>query len=523
MSFAAALGYLRTATGKELAVSIAATLMVWLLATEFNAFEAFYEFSRAHEDWELDEIFVLGVCISAGLALFLIRRTRQLRREVRLREQAERTAEALSRHDALTGLPNRRAFNEELRKVTERAARSKAEFAVLMLDLNRFKPINDIYGHAAGDIVLQAVAERLSAVVRSHEIAARLGGDEFGIVIEYAPGTDTPIRMANRIQSSFTEPVSIEGTEVSIGAAIGIALCPADGRNPEALVRAADFAMYRAKATRQLYCFFEQGMDAEAQARTELERDLKNALAAGQIVPFYQPLMTLGGEQLIGFEILARWLHPTKGVIYPDQFIPVAEDTGQIAQLTYSLLARACTEALAWPSHLRISLNVSPGQLKDPGFPIRVLAILAETGLSPTRLEVEITETALVTDLESAKAALEALQQAGVSIVLDDFGTGYSSLYHLRELHFDKIKIDRSFVLSMNTSVESAQIIRAVVSLGNSLGMSAVAEGIETREALDELVDLGCTLGQGYLFSEAVPAAEVAGLIDWGGEVRKSA
>ena len=493
-----------------------AAALIWFLAVQFNAFEVFYEFTRAHDEWELDEIFVLAVCMSVGLAGFLIRRTSQLRREVRLREQAEKTAHALSRHDALTGLPNRRAFNEELSKAIDRAARGKTGCALLMLDLNRFKPINDMYGHAAGDIVLQAAAERLSQIVRREETAARLGGDEFGVIIEYALGSDTPIRMANRIQSSFAEPVEIDGTEVTMRVAIGIALCPIDAKDPEALIRAADFAMYRAKAAGNAYCFFEQSMDAEAQSRTELERDLKKALASDQIVPFYQPLMALDGERLLGFEILARWMHPTKGMIGPDQFIPVAEDTGQIALLTYSLLRKACADALTWPSHLMMAINVSPGQLKDPSFPIRVLAILTEAGLSPKRLEVEITETALVTDMESAKAALEALQRAGVSIALDDFGTGYSSLYHLRELHFDKIKIDRSFVMSMGTSPESTQIVQAIVALGKSLGMSAVAEGIETRQNLSDLVDMGCKLGQGYLFSKPVPASEVAAIIDWG-------
>jgi predicted signal transduction protein with EAL and GGDEF domain len=317
--------------------------------------------------------------------------------------------------------------------------------------------------------------------------------------------------------------VRINGIEVSAGAAIGIALCPADGQDPETLMRAADIAMYRAKESRQAYCFFELSMDAEARARSELERDLRQAIAAGQIVPFYQPVMGLDREQLLGFEILARWVHPTRGMVPPDQFIPIAEDTGVIGEITYALLRQACRQALSWPGHLTLAVNIAPTQLKDPKFVERVLAILRETGIAPQRLEVEITETALVTDLEAAKAALEALQAAGVSIALDDFGTGYSSLYHLRELHFDKIKIDRSFVMSMQRNAESAKIIEAVVSLGKSLGMPAVAEGIETRATLNELVHLGCKLGQGYLFSAPVPASQVQSLIDWEAETRKLA
>ena len=479
----------------------------------FEAFELLYEYSRVHDEWELDELFILGVCMSIMLGVFFVRRTLQLRREVRLREQAEQTANVLSRHDILTGLPNRRVFNEELQKAVARTTRGKTQCAILMLDLNRFKPVNDIYGHSAGDIVLQAVSQRLSAIVRRDEIAARLGGDEFGVILECPLGSDAPIRMANRIQASLATPVEIEGTEVSIGAAIGIALAPTDGHTPEALIRAADFAMYRAKSTGHPYCFFEASMDAEAQARTELERDLKKALTAGEIVPFYQPLMSLHQEELLGFEILARWNHPTKGLINPDQFIPVAEDTGLIGQLTYLLLRQACVEALSWPSNLIIAINVAPAQLKDASFAIRVLAILGETGLPPQRLEVEITETALVSDLESAKTVLETLQKAGVTIALDDFGTGYSSLYHLRELHFDKIKIDRSFVMSMQNSPESTKIIEAIVALGKSLGMPAVAEGIENRHTLDELVKLGCELGQGYLFSAPVPASELCGIL----------
>jgi diguanylate cyclase (GGDEF)-like protein len=442
---------------------------------------------------------------------------------VRLREEAERAARALSRHDALTGLPNRRVFTEALQKATDRARRGQSECAVLLFDLNRFKPINDVHGHATGDIVLRTIAERLSAILRRDEIAARLGGDEFGIVLECAPGSDAPLRMARRVEAGVAKPIHVNGIEISTGAAIGIAIAPADGHDPETLMHAADIAMYRAKTSRQPHCFFELGMDAEAQARSELERDLRQAIAAGQIVPFYQPLMSLDREQLLGFEILARWNHPTRGIVPPDQFIPIAEDTSLIGEITYSLLRQACRQALSWPSHLILAVNIAPSQLKDPNFVTRILGILRETGIAPQRLEVEITETALVTDLEAAKTALEALQGAGVSIALDDFGTGYSSLYHLRELHFDKIKIDRSFVLSLHRSEESAKIIEAIVSLGKSLGMPAVAEGIETRETLNELVQLGCKLGQGYLFSAPVPASKLEQLLDWDAAARRRA
>ena len=431
-------------------------------------------------------------------------------------EAAQKLAQSLARHDALTGLPNRRVFAEVLEAARLQAGRGGAQFAVLSLDLDRFKPVNDIHGHHAGDDVLREVATRIGAVVRAGDMVARLGGDEFALIMHCNEGEDPSAAaalLADRIIAGVGRPISIGSRFVDVGASIGIALCPMDGTDPETLLRAADMAMYRAKERgRGTYRFFQRSMEDTLRARLALEEDVRSAVANEDIQPHYQPLMLLAEKRLVGFEILARWQHPTRGDIEPELFIPVVEKLGLIAEMTYSLLRRACLDARAWSPEITIALNVSPRHLGDPLLTAKILAILSETAFPPERLEIEITEAALVGDLPSARAVLVGLQELGIKISLDDFGTGYSNLYNLRELRFDKIKIDRSFVMSMETDVESAKIVRSVIDLAKSLGLPTIAEGIEHVQTMNQIVQSGGEYGQGYYFSKALPAAEAARL-----------
>ncbi len=309
--------------------------------------------------------------------------------------------------------------------------------------------------------------------------------------------------------AAIRRPIPWNQGQVDVGATIGIALATDGAAEPDALLHAADVAMYQAKREgRGAFCFFQAEMSLALKARAKLEAELRSAITGGEIVPFFQPIVALPGQELIGFEVLARWLHPRDGVIMPDQFIPVAEETGMIADLFYHLLREACSDASTWPSHLQLAVNISPQQVQDRWLPERVLQILGETGFPPNRLEVEVTESALINDLEAARAALTSLQNVGVKIALDDFGTGYSSLYHLRELRFNKIKIDRSYISSLKEGSERTKLVDAIIQLGSSLSLQTTAEGIETLlKPRDWLSDQGCNFGQGYLVGQAMPKA----------------
>jgi diguanylate cyclase (GGDEF)-like protein len=422
---------------------------------------------------------------------------------------AQELAQSLARHDALTGLPNRRLFAEKLGGAIKESQAIRSECAVLLIDLDRFKYVNDLYGHQAGDTVLCDVARRLTALVPPGGTLARLGGDEFAMIILGINQRDLAVRLAQRVITALSAVFPVGNIQVDIGATIGIALRSPENSDPEALLRAADIAMYRSKREgRGSFQFFEESMDRELKARAHLEVDLRKALTDNEIVPFYQPLVALADRSVLGFEILARWPRP-QGMVPPDVFIPIAEDTGLIAELTYRVLRRACLEARTWPSSLTLSLNVSPTQLMDGSLPERVLGILTETGFPPRRLEIEVTENCIMSSMESARTTLSSLHNMGVCIALDDFGTGYSSLSQLRKLRFDKIKIDCSFVLSMRDNEDSRKLVDAIIGLGKSLGLPTTAEGIETEQDAKWLAQRGCSYGQGYLFGKAMPAAAV--------------
>jgi diguanylate cyclase (GGDEF)-like protein/PAS domain S-box-containing protein len=432
------------------------------------------------------------------------------------REAQEKLA-YLAHHDPLTSLPNRTKFREDLEQ-TLRLVNRDGRVAVLCLDLDHFKEINDSLGHPIGDDLLKDVACRLRTSVREGDTVARLGGDEFAIV---QAGIDLQASesssLAERLVEILGAPYDIQGHQLNIGVSIGIAFAPNDGEDPDQLLKNADMALYRAKEDgRGTYRFFEPGMDARAQARRLLEIDLRAALTRDEFEVHYQPIHDLNTGQITAFEALIRWKHPLRGMISPMDFIPLAEETGLITQLGDWILRKACMDAAGWSREVRVAVNLSPVQFKNSNLVQSVISALAASGLVPQRLELEITESVLLQDSEATLAALHKLRRFGVKISMDDFGTGYSSLSYLRSFPFDKIKIDRSFVHELATRDDSMAIVRAVTGLGKSLGISIVAEGVETNEQLGLLRTEGCTEVQGFLFSRPRPAQDVEAMLSYG-------
>jgi diguanylate cyclase (GGDEF)-like protein len=428
--------------------------------------------------------------------------------------EKQREVTRLALHDPLTGLSNRRYLQMQMAAALARAERERAKLAVLVMDLDGFKPINDRLGHAAGDMVLMETARRLVEHSRRSEIVARLGGDEFVVVLDGCDSAETAARAAQRVAASLSEPVALPEGSVVVGACVGVALYPADGAEVEELIRKADLALYRAKAAgRGEVRFFQDSMDQELREREGLREDLRQAIASGQVVPHFQPLIDLASGQLTGFEVLARWTHPDRGPIPPARFVPIAEDSGQIDALTVCVMRAALQAARGWDPKLTIAVNIAPQQLRHEALIERLLGVLAEADFPPERFEIEITENALIADLDLARHIVQRLKEHGVRVALDDFGTGYSSLSHLSELPFDKIKIDRSFIRTMIERPESASIVNAIIGLGRSLKLQTTAEGVESAAEADWLARSGCVLGQGFHYARPMPAHEAAELV----------
>jgi diguanylate cyclase (GGDEF)-like protein len=469
--------------------------------------------THAHEDWEIDELFMLSMVLTVSLMIYGYRRLQDLKREVAARHSAELAAQRLARHDPLTGLPNRRFFAEKLESTLQSIVDDGHRVAVLMLDLDGFKAINDVHGHLVGDKALIEFTERIAAAANG-ALVERVGGDEFAIILPKIGTLDQPAALARRISTAVAEPFTIAGTETTLGVGIGIAIAPDDATDADSLVRRADRALYRAKAEgRSFTRFFEPDMDAHVERRTNIERELRRAIASNAIAVHYQPLVNLDGNRIIGFEALARWNSPTLGTIFPDVFIAIAEECGLIHQLGDQLLRMACRDAMNWPDDFTLAFNISPQQLRDPTLGLRLLGILGETGFPPARLELEITESAIVGDAPLARRLIDELRAAGVRIALDDFGTGYATMSQLLSFRFDKIKIDRSFVSSLGSGQGSEVIVRAIIGLAEGLGLNTTAEGIETSAQLADLKADGCAEGQGYLFSKAIPASQISALL----------
>ncbi len=420
----------------------------------------------------------------------------------------------MAQHDALTDLPNRVLLRERLERALGRARRGEC-FAVHWLDLDGFKAINDTLGHNIGDAALKAVGERLRTCVRETDTVARFGGDEFAIVQCPAAGGEDAARLATRVIDSMAKPLVIDGKNVGLGVSIGIALAPKDGLEPDVLLRNADLALYRAKNENPgSYRFFEPEMNVRMQTRLALERDLRAALQNGELEIFYQPIFNLERHEISGFEALLRWRKPGQGMVLPADFIPLAEETGLITPIGEWVLRQACAEAATWHPRLALAVNLSPVQFRS-GFLVQTVAsALAASGLDPSRLELEVTESVLLQNSTSALSTLARLRDLGVRVVIDDFGTGYSSLSYLRNFPFDKIKLDRCFIRDLGKDNETAvAIMAAVARLGSALGIATTAEGVETVEQLRIVREEGFTELQGFFISPPRPAREIATLL----------
>jgi diguanylate cyclase (GGDEF)-like protein/PAS domain S-box-containing protein len=430
------------------------------------------------------------------------------------RRKAEARIAYMAHHDGLTNLPNRELYQDRLKQALEQDPSAKKRVGVLCIDLDLFKNVNDSFGHPMGDRLLRAVADRLRSQVRGNNLAARLGGDEFAVILAADVSPNEASDYASRLIKILSASYDIDGIEVVIGASIGIALSPGDGETSEELMRNADMALYRAKSDGGgIHHFFEREMDRQAQKRRDLEVDLRRAFANGEFELHYQPLVDIAADRISGFESLLRWRHPEKGMISPADFIPVAEDIGLIVALGEWVLREACTEAVKWPAEVKVAVNLSPVQFRSRNLVQVVISALAHSGLSPKRLELEITESLFLAETEANLAILHQLRELGVSISMDDFGTGYSSLSYLRSFPFDKIKIDRSFVKDLAQRSDCVAIVRAISGLGRSLNITTTAEGVETLDQLDWLRAEGCNEVQGFLFSAAKPACEIDGLL----------
>jgi diguanylate cyclase (GGDEF)-like protein/PAS domain S-box-containing protein len=435
-------------------------------------------------------------------------------RDIRDRRLAEARIHHMAYHDPLTDLSNRRLFGERLQQELTRAKRGGTTVAVLCLDLDRFKQINDFGGHRAGDALLKQVAARLADCVRDEDVIGRLSGDEFVVLqvgVEHPGG---PAILAERLIREIARPFDLAGQQTVIGTSVGIALHPANGETGEDLLRAADAALRRAKeAGKGTYRFFEPEMDARLQERRALEGDLRQALAKEELRIYYQPLVGCCSGKVLGFEALLRWTHSERGSIPPAHFIPLAEECGLMTQLGAWVMRKACSDAAGWPADRLVAVNLSPAQFRQPDLAKGILDILEETGLPACRLEIEITESLLIEDAERALGALHVLKQAGARISLDDFGTGYSSLSYLQRFPFDKIKIDRSFISQMEENEDSMSIVRAVIALGKALRIQVTAEGVETEAQLNLLRHEHCDLVQGYLLGRSMPLEKVGAFL----------
>ncbi|OQP32836.1 putative bifunctional diguanylate cyclase/phosphodiesterase [Pantoea latae] len=459
----------------------------------------------------------LAVLVVMLLCLYMVRRlwTSSLNLSQSMLKLGASEAQALhlAFHDVLTGLPNRALVEERLTQALALATRHEQRVALLLIDLDRFKNINDTYGHHAGDELIIAVAHRLSSLVRASDTVGRIGGDEFIVVMPEVDNIGQVQALAQRILDALSQPFALFGGEVWSGASIGLVLAPKDGLDRQELVRKADIALYEAKSGgRGKYRQFERVMDESIRTRQSIAADLRTALQSYQgLAVWYQPLMDIDGKNMVGVEALLRWDHPTRGAIPPGDFIAIAEETGLIIPLGEWVLREACLTQQRFPD-LMVAVNVSPVQFRATGFVARMIDIVRECGGDPQRIELEITEGVLIEDEHEARAIIIALREAGFRIALDDFGTGYSSLNYLSTFPVDKIKIDRSFTQSLGVAENSVAIIESVVKLGHAMGLTVTAEGVETTGQMSALADAGCNQLQGYLFSKAVPLERLG---DW--------
>ena len=490
-------------------------------AVHLNAFEGLYALNHANQAWHLDDLATFGVFIGVSLSGIGVRRLTMQWREERKRSLAERHIRSLGLRDILTGLANRRCFELDLDAALADAAASKAAINVILMDLNGFQRLNNSYGLKGGNAALVAIAQRLRERVGAKGRLARFGADEFALAVMGAEQNDVE-SIAREMIDCLREPITIFDGCATIRAAIGIAESRKEPLSVEEMLRRSQVALYRAKSQGASYAFFGRPADVEGYSGSELEAEFKRALGTSAIRPNYQPIIQLDSGRIVGFEALARWNHPERGPIPPCVFLPLAERLGLSDQLNGQLFGEACRDAKEWPEDIILSFNFSPTQLKDPAFAETITDILRELAFPAARLEVEITEDALVEDLPTARQVLERLRRDGVRIAMDDFGTGYSSLFYLRELRFDKLKIDRSFVQNI-ANPESRVIVQAIIGMAAGLGLVVTAEGVETPAQAAAVLDYGVQFAQGFLFGHPMPADEALRLMAASNQVRLAA
>ncbi len=492
----------------ELLPYIAIVLCGAILAViliETDAFERLYLFTRIHEGWELDELLIAGFAtLVALLAMTVIR----VWREAGRRRHEETRLHNLVRHDPLTGLPNRMYLEEELLRRIGDGRRLGTRFAVVILHLEGIDQVIDLQGHQAGDDVLRTVAGRLRNLLRDHDLATRLTGNEFALLISADDDTDGLAVATRRIRDLVNGPITFDTFTATLTTSLGVAVFPDDAGSREKLLQHASVAVHRSRATAgNATTFYDPQFNADQRQRAELKAEIVEALNSRQFIPFFQPWMGLRNGRLAGLEALARWNHPTRGMLPPRDFISAAEETGLIADLFWDILRQACATARAWPETVPVAVNLSPVQLADEHFAQTLLTTLRAEAFKPDRLVIEITENTLVGDTLAVREAMGRLKRHGIRFSLDDFGTGYSSLHYLSQLPFDTIKIDKSFIRGFHRENGTYQIVSSIIKLCRSLGLKTTAEGVETKDEAAELEILGCTYGQGYLFSAPLHAA----------------
>ncbi|MFG1418862.1 EAL domain-containing protein [Xanthobacter sp. V0B-10] len=473
-----------------------------------------YRLSATHASWHLGDLFALVVTAALTSIAMLAVHEHQLQAEISQRRRAEALAQAASRYDGLTGIANRALFLEDFAAALARARATQTRLAVLIIDVDAFQQVNDAHGYAAGDAVLIALAERLSAPLRGQEALARLGADEFILLYPLeSEGTQDLFRRAERILKAAREPIAAPNGPLAVSVSIGIAKYPRDGDEQSGLLRRAETALAQAKGNgKNRYSLYDGTLDAHRRARLDTEAELRAGMERGEIVALYQPLVDLAHGRPRGFEALARWRHPTRGLLGAPQFIPIVEDAGLVGRLLAAMLERACADSRDWPDDITVAVNLSPPQLLDRDLPATILSLLSRMGVPPRRIELEITETALLQDFETARRTMSALREAGMRMSLDDFGTGFSSLRHLQELPLDKIKIDRSFTCRLLEDAHCRKIVSSMLGLASALGLATVAEGVERAEEAEWLRTHGCTLGQGYHFARPLPPCEAGAM-----------
>jgi diguanylate cyclase (GGDEF)-like protein len=462
---------------------------------------------------ELMALSVLAVMsIVTGLALYVLDARSQ-------REMLDSFRHA-ALHDPLTGMPNRAYLSSRLPAMLEAGTRSGRKVAIIVLDLDRFKDVNDVHGHTAGDALLQSLTTRLKEVTLPGEFVARVGGDEFIAVKQDIAGENDVLGFAQRLVACISRPVAYRDRTLSVGVSLGISLYPTDADTADELIGVADLAMYRAKKqVGHKICFYDQSMDEGRRTRSVLAMDLYGAVGRNELLLHYQPQIDVRSGEITGFEALLRWQHPQRGLVGPSEFIPIAEETGLILPIGEWVLRTACAEAACWRKPYKLAINISSAQLTQSGLPGLVHEILLETGLAPSRLELEITEATIIDDVNGTLRVVRQLKALGVTIAMDDYGTGYSSLSTLQIFPFDRIKIDRSFVERVTTNRASAAIVKATILLADNLEIPVLAEGVETEENLGFLRDAGCAEAQGFLFGRPLPVSDIAALA---GRARKT-